>query len=265
MKKVIFLVLILLSFHTSKSQNMDEFKLKNNEYINVNIGDLKSFLEKNRPGVLPDTVLPSNYCSVYKINDSLFMFLPMAGSVSSTIKKENEYPGFVFKSMSTLNTFIDKDFFPINDSFKTIDEIEYAKLSEIDKNIDYYRIELNKMLKTDFRHNIVISDLETAYEKIKKIKRIKKNINQLEKIIYYYTILILNYFQTSFDGNWVLVKKYAPYNPYYKPYVKIGDKLIDAIGIVYGSFPFDEDFVTFFDFINRARIPFSAYRTARCL
>jgi hypothetical protein len=182
------------------------------DYLKVN---------KKKPYIGFDIQLPTNYAHVYYLENGEVVLVP------ATYKPE-QY-GLLLQSKIVLDEMIHKDSFPIENSDKQI--LEYApnallKLPDIAffKNYLDKKLALNDILDK--------TSIQKYYAGVLKLKK-RNIILPLDYIAL--GILFESLIKQDMNGEWILLKKYGTFNPYFEPAILSPDKkIISSFGMVMG-------------------------------
>ncbi len=128
--------------------------------------------------------------------------------------------GMLLQDENCFKQFVDADKFPIENPGNDLYDTEIDRIKTINKQIDFYRIHLNTVLKFNFPE--INRDAAQAY--IKKIvgrtiKKLTTNTDLVALIAVFGELI-----RREVDGKWVLEKWYGTYNPHFKPRVLTKDK-----------------------------------------
>ncbi|CAN5390314.1 hypothetical protein BH10BAC2_BH10BAC2_47750 [soil metagenome] len=154
--------------------------------------------------------LQTNYGFVYNLKSGQVVFLP------------NNFrgDGILFLDEKCFKHFVAADKFPIDNPGNNLYDTEIDRIKTINKQIDFYRIHLNTVLKFDFEE--ISHDAAQAY--IKKvvgrtIKKLTTNTDLVGLIAVFGELI-----RIEIGGKWVIEKWYGTYNPRYKPRILTKDK-----------------------------------------
>lgn len=161
-----------------------------------------------------DYQLETNAAFIYKLNTGQIVMLPAYGSA-------NGPKCLVICSQEYFDECISKDHFPIENYDKQLEDYDPDHLKEISSNIGYYQSYLNNRYKFNFTE----LDRETIQSYYLKVSK--------DKSCYPLAIIALGalmgeQLRIELNGKWVIRKWYGPYNPYYSPLIKSGDKIFDV-------------------------------------
>ncbi len=150
--------------------------------------------------------LKTNYGFVHELTNGQLIFLP----------HDLRGDGLLVSTKMEFDKIIKKDKFPIENPTKTIFENETNQLLNLPQEIQKYQSYLNETLKFDFED---ISK-ESAQAYLKKIvgRSIKQVATDKEKVAL--IVMFGHLIKQKVNGNWMLLKRYGKYNPYYEPQIK---------------------------------------------
>jgi len=146
---------------------------------------------------------------VFRANNKGFILLPAVGR-----------KGLFAEQQSVLDSIIKSGVIPLEADKPSPFEKEKSRLAKINDNISYYLTELNSKLQTSLTTDV---EIDTSLYKV-----INKKIRSLEPEEAYRQFFIPlgvvmgEIVRKKVNGEWKLDKRYA-YNPYYVPYVTIGN------------------------------------------
>lgn len=153
--------------------------------------------------------LQTNYGFVYNLKSGHVIFLP----------HNFRGDGLIFQDEKCFNQIVAADKFPIDNPENNLYDTEIDRIKTINKQIDFYRVHLNTVLKFDFEE----ISREAAQAYIKKVvgRTIKKLTTKTDIVglIAVFGELI----RQEIDRRWVIEKWYGTYNPHYKPRILTKD------------------------------------------
>ncbi|HEX8278454.1 MAG TPA: hypothetical protein VF540_07150 [Segetibacter sp.] len=154
--------------------------------------------------------LQTNYGFVYNLKNKEVAFFP------------NNFrgDGLLFQDEDCFQQFVAADKFPIDNPEKSLYDTEIDRIKKINKQIDFYRIHLNTVLKFDFPE--ISREAAQAYLKKvigRTIKKLTTNTDLVALIAVFGEII-----RREIDGKWVIEKWYGTYNPHFKPRILTKDK-----------------------------------------
>lgn len=152
--------------------------------------------------------LPTNLNFAFKIPTGEMILLP--NNFSSDIQN-NE--GLIFKNSQCLDKYVEQDLFPITNKQNRIEESFQIEITDINNQISNLVGYTINFLKINISVDKISS--ETLGSLLLELKNNKSKMNKKEFV---YTALILGEFiRQKTDGNWILIKQYGQFNPYYIP------------------------------------------------
>lgn len=145
----------------------------------------------------------------HKFNNA-YVFILASGDVlmlpNSLQPNEN---GIKFKSKKNYEVFSQKDRFPINNTFLSIQEIHQKEILRLGENTSEVVNFFKERLK-------IVNDAKDYKEILQKIKSIDLS-DDLTKGYIYSRILLGEQIRITVKGKWILLKEYGTFNPYYTP------------------------------------------------
>lgn len=175
------------------------------------IDNLIQLLEENGKSFYQmDYFIPTNNAFVYSLKDGSQILLPN-NIVDRKLK------GFLFKDKDCLQEMIQNDYYPIENSNKTVYELHQKHVKNINLNINYYQEKLNEAFKVDY--SSVEKDVLNKYFRLLKQKKIKQNRVLSLELYFALGVLIGEFLRIENGGKWILIKEYGTYNPYFIPAV----------------------------------------------
>lgn len=166
-----------------------------------------------------DYQLETNHAFIYKLNTGQIVLFPSSAT-------PNPPKCLVFRDQACFDECVSKDHFPIENYDKQLEDHDPDRLKNIGANISYYQEYLNNQYKLGFTE-LNRETIESYYLKVLK-----------DKSGYPLTIIALGalmgeQLRIELNGKWVLRKWYGPYNPYYSPLIKSGDKIFHVYDELY--------------------------------
>jgi hypothetical protein len=146
---------------------------------------------------------------IFRANNKGFILLPAVG------KK-----GLFANEQSVLDSILKSGVIPIEEENLNLFQKEKRRLEKINDNVDYYLADLNNKLQTT-----ITTDAEIDASLYKIINKKIKSIQPEEAYQSYFIplgIVVGEIIRREVNGEWKLDKEYG-YNPYYVPYVTLGN------------------------------------------
>ena len=190
--------------------------MSENKFITISTQEAISYLKrKNKDLADIDYQLKGNNANVYLLADGTAVLVPNSWYKSF-------YPAFIFYKINFLTEMVEEDFFPIDDGYKTDLEKEASKIKNIEDNYYYYLTYLNSKTNLDIQE-LNEKNLKKAYQYLGNTKKSEKD--DFTKLVLSYCVVLGNYIKIKEGGQWYILKKYASYNPFYLPSVKVNGKI----------------------------------------
>jgi hypothetical protein len=166
-----------------------------------------------------DYQLETNNAFIYKLNTGQIVLFPAHPTA-------NGAKCLVFRDQTCFDDCVSKDHFPIENYDKQLEDNDPDRLKNIGANINYYQEYLNNRYKLDFTE-LNRETIQSYYLKVSK-----------DKSGYPLTVIALGalmgeQLRIELNGTWVVKKNYGPYNPYYSPLIKSGDKIFQVYDKLY--------------------------------
>jgi hypothetical protein len=166
-----------------------------------------------------DYQLETNHAFIYKLNTGQVVLFPAFPSANSP-------KCLVFRDQNCFDECVLNDHFPIENYDKQLEDNDTDRLRSITSNILYYQDYLNNRYSLHF--------VELNREAIQDYySKVAKDTSGYPLTVIALGTLMGEQLRIEMNGNWVLRKSYGPYNPYYTPLVKSGDKVFPVLDKVY--------------------------------
>lgn len=194
-----------------------------------------------------DLQLKTNLCFVYYLNSGEVALIP--SNMSETSK------GILFSERKFFDECVRNDSFPIENERKGMEEHYQVEIKTVNTQIKNIFEALSSKLSP--KEPLDGNNMASLSKLLELTKKKWKRLTPQEQI--YAGLLLGEYIRRSYNGKWLLLKKYGIYNPYYEVGILYPDNSIlelrNYLNAYYDQPVTPEMFVTF---IAETNIPLSA-------
>lgn len=170
-------------------------------YETLPVSELKTYLKHDSKDVFDfDLQLENNNAFVYYLESGKVILMP--NSRLDTSK------GILFNDNNCFKECLQKDSFPIENEDVSLEEMYQPELLELDKRMDEIITYLS------IAYNCKSNSLSLLLQKARE-KEAHRKVSDKENL--YSGLLLGEYIRISNNANWILLKKYGTFNPYYTP------------------------------------------------
>lgn len=162
-----------------------------------------------------DYQLQTNLAFVFLLENGEVVLLP------NSLKNK----GILFTDKETFEEMIKEDSFPVENTAKSIFEIEAKSVLNINKNAIFFQEYLNRRFNLSYTEINEIS-LSSYY---KHILNLYKKGEDKDKDIISLIGLSGEFIRNLKKGRWCLIKRYGDFNPYYQPIIVTNDEQVILI------------------------------------
>lgn len=205
------------------------FFFKMNEYKVLPVPDLKARLEHESKGRVMnfDVQLKHSNALVYFLKSGEVILLPNSLSDRST--------GLLFENKKIYEMYLSLESFPIQNEYMAFEELFQNEILNLGSNIKEV-IHYLDSLDTDRSYEG--SSLENILTSLKL--RVKKVTS--DKEIMFRSLILGEFIKSKVGGEWILLKQYGSFNPYYTPAILKNDGLIIELMLVVDFYFTESDF-----------------------
>lgn len=180
----------------------------------LRVSELKTLLDiESRVLTSYDTCLSTNGAFVYFLQSNQVALLPNDLSDSSR--------GLVFNSKDCYERCLANDQFPIENNRPKIEEKYESYLFNIKKSIEPSIQKLSIGLDVKIKGNELTSNELSDF-----LMTVKQKSKLSKEEMFLSSILLGEYIKKIKKGQWVLLKQYGTFNPYYTPAIVMSDKTV---------------------------------------
>lgn len=193
-------------------------------YKIVSVAESKDHLKVESRTVFDfDSQLKNNKAFVYFLKSAEVILLPNNLLDSSK--------GIIFKKKQFFEDCLRDDKFPLGNESIRLEERYQSEISQIDKIVPNIVTSLSESL--NYRSDT--KDLSGLLEKARDM-----NAKANEKEYLYSALLLGEYVRRMHKGNWILLKEYGTFNPYYTPGIIYPDSSVVIIRNIFDFFSHSE-------------------------
>lgn len=177
--------------------------ISSNCYSVLKVSELKqSLVTESRTIFDFDEQLSTNSAYIYYLKSGKVLLIPNDRSDSSE--------GIKFDSKGCYQGFLQNDSFPIENPDSTVYEKFQPEIVNVKNQITNMINELNQAFNLNCQ---ITEDIDNISTVLLKMKGKKTPL----KYRLYVALLLGEYLRKTNNGNWILIKRYGTYNPYYVP------------------------------------------------
>jgi hypothetical protein len=170
------------------------------------VSELKDRLDQDTVDILAyDTCLDTNNAFVYNLKSGEVILLPNSLSDNSR--------GLIFRDQQCFKSFFENDHFPIENEEIKVQEKYKSEILNVHNMINDIITELS--IKVDMKISFDLLNNDSLAEMLKQLKLKRSKLK--EKELVYAALVLGEYIRRVNDGNWILLKRYGTFNPYYTP------------------------------------------------
>lgn len=160
-----------------------------------------------------DTCLSTNKCFAYYLKSGEVFLLP--NNYSDVHSR-----GILFPNKRSFFDCIKKDRFPLENSKLEIEEKYGDDIQNVNQNINKVIEQMVSKFMLQNKDEVINSSTISELLLILKAKKLK------EKDLFYGALILGEYVRRVNNGQWIILKRYGIYNPYYTPAIIYENKII---------------------------------------
>jgi hypothetical protein len=184
-----------------------------------------------------DVLTPSHRAFIHHLPTGEVVIIPVSLSPSML-----NYPSFIYKNIEAFQKMMESGYYPIPDSAKTFEEIEYPYLKDFSNNLNHFKDYVEHYCGYLPKVNeLQLSDLENCYDSVRKVWNSRKYTGiESQRLVLNYSMLIVYVLMKEHNGSIEMQLQYEVYNPIFNPQLKINGNRIDVfstllIGLDHGG------------------------------